>query len=447
MTDQSMRSAVRPRVVIVGAGFAGLAAARALGDAEVDVTLIDRRNHHLFVPLLYQVATAALAPAEVAEPIRRIVRRHRNIEVVMAAVDTVDPQAKRVHLADGGEVPYDRLVLATGARTSWFGNEDRWRPLAPGLRSIEDARDIRRRLLRAFEQAERSDDPAERERLLTIAVVGAGPTGVELAGAVAELARHTLVTDYHRIDPDDARVVLIEAKPRILPGFPEKLADYAASALKDLNVEVRCAAMVEDLDEHGVTIAGETVPAKTVLWSAGIQASPAGAWLGVETDKGGRVPVDARLAVPGLDGVYVLGDTARVEGEDGNPLPGLAQVAKQQGRHLGEQLRRNLTEGAAMTPFHYNDRGQLATVGRNRALADFGKVKLTGAKAWWLWGLVHLGLLVGPQNRLAVAVRWLYHYWTYDRGARVITDEPGMPPDRPWAQPGDTASERRRAAQ
>jgi NADH dehydrogenase len=306
---------------------------------------------------------------------------------------------------------------------------------------------MRRRLLRAFEQAERSSDPEERRRLLTIAVVGAGPTGVELAGAVAELARHTLVSDYREIHPEDARVLLIEAKPRVLPGFPEPLAAYATRALEDLNVEVRCEAMVEDLDEDGVTVAGERVPAATVLWSAGIAASPAGRWLDVETDRGGRVPVDATLAVPDRDGVFVLGDTARVDGPDGQPLPGLAQVAKQEGQHLGRQLRRNLVDGRPIEPFRYRDRGQLATIGRNRALADLRRLRLTGTKAWWLWGLVHLGLLAGGQNRAAVAVRWLYHYLTYDRGARLITDEPGMPRDARWAQSGSQRSSETDAAE
>lgn len=415
----------RPHVVVVGAGFAGLACARELGGAPLRVTLIDRRNHHLFAPLLYQVATAALSPADIAEPIRRALRRHPNIDVLMEEVRGVDTADRRVLLSDGRAIAYDRLVLATGARNAWFGKAERWRPWAPGLRSIEDARDIRRRLLSAFERAEIARDPAERRRRLTVAIVGGGPTGVELAGAVAELGRHALGADYREIGPADMRVVLIEARARLLSGFPERLAAYARQALEALGVEVRLDAKVDDIGPGGVAIGAETVPAETILWSAGIAASPAGAWLGVATDAGGRVMVDSRLAVPGLEGVFVLGDTAHVAGANGEPLPGLAQVARQQGRHLGRELRRNLVDRTALRPFDFADRGQLATIGRNRAIADLPRLRLTGPTAWWLWGLLHLGLLTGPENRLAVAVRWLYHYLTYDRGARLITDEIG----------------------
>ena len=388
-----------PRVVIVGAGFAGLAAAKALGGAPARVTLIDRRNYHLFVPMLYQVATAGLSPADIAEPIRRILRRARNVEVVLGEVEGVDPAQKRVRLADGRQVAYDRLILATGSRQSYFGHPE-WEPLAPGLRTIDDAREIRSRVLLAFERAEACDDPDERRRLMTIVVVGGGPTGVEMAGSIAELAQHTLSRDFRRIEPKNARVLLVEAGPRLLANFPETLSDYAAQALARLGVEVRTNSPVEAVRPEGVTIDAQDVPATTVLWGAGVAASSAGRWLGVASDRAGRVPVDATLAVPGLAGVFVLGDTASAEGKDGRPLPGLAQVAKQQGRHLGRELRRHLVDGAPVRPFRFQDMGNMATIGRHAAVADFGLLWLKGRLAWVLWGIVHVFLLVGFGNRL-----------------------------------------------
>ncbi|MGH8495917.1 MAG: NAD(P)/FAD-dependent oxidoreductase, partial [Gammaproteobacteria bacterium] len=327
----------------MGAGFAGLQAARSLGGAPARVTLIDRENYHLFVPLLYQVATAGLSPADIAEPIRRILRRHRNVSVLLGEVTGVDTAMRRVRLADDREIPYDYLVIAAGSRQSYFGHAE-WEAHAPGLRTIDDAREIRSRVLLAFERAEMSTDAAERERLRNIVIVGGGPTGVELAGAIAELARFTLSRDFRNIDPRNASVRLVEAGPRLLPAFPPVLSEYARVALERLGVDVRTGAMVEDVHAGGVTIGGEAVAAATVLWGAGVEASPAGRWLGVETDRAGRVPVGATLAVPGLDGVFVLGDTALALDADGAPLPGLAQVAQQQGRHLGRELKRHVRD-------------------------------------------------------------------------------------------------------
>lgn len=409
----------QPRIVIVGAGFGGLAAAEALGGAPAQVTVVDRRNHHLFVPLLYQVATGALSPAEIAEPIRHLLRRHRNVSVVMDEVVGVDPAARRVRLAGGGELPYDRLILASGSAPSWFGHDD-WARHAPGLRSLEDAQEIRSRVLGALERAESETDAARRRRLTTMVVVGGGATGVELAGSLIELTRHALKREFRRIDPADTRVVLVEAGPRLLPGMQEALSDYARRALERLGVEVRLGAMVEAVDAEGVTVAGERLAAAAVLWGAGVTASPAARWLGVEPAKGGRLPVEPTLEVPGFEGVYALGDTASCPGPDGEPLPGLAQVAKQQGAHLGRQLRHRLAGDGPLRPFRFENRGDMATIGRNEAVADFGRRTLTGRLAWLLWGLVHVYLLVGFENRLLVTLRWLWAWATHRRGARIV---------------------------
>lgn len=412
-----------PHVVVAGAGFGGLAAARALAGGAVRVTLVDRRNHHLFVPLLYQVATAVLAPSDIAEPIRHLLRRHANIEVVMDEVVGIDAAARTVQLADSGALAYDRLIVATGSRPSWFGHPE-WQEHAPGLSSIEDARAIRARLLGAFERAEATEDEAEQRRLLTIVVVGGGATGVELAGAIVELSRHVLAREFRRIDPTLARIVLVEAGERLLPAMPEELSDYARRALERLGVEVRLKTPVESVDAEGATLPGERLETGTVLWGAGVAASPAAEWLGIAAERGGRIKVDASLAVPALDGVYVIGDTAFVEQPDGRPLPGLAQVAKQQGEHLGRQLRRHLADGAALEPFRFRNRGDMATIGRNAAVADFGRFRLRGLPAWLLWGVVHVYLLVGFENRLLVTLRWLWSWLTHRRGARLITREP-----------------------
>ncbi|MEX0757971.1 MAG: NAD(P)/FAD-dependent oxidoreductase [Tistlia sp.] len=422
MEQAAAGQARAPRIVILGAGFGGLAAAQELGGAPAQVTVVDRRNHHLFIPLLYQVATGALSPAEIAEPIRHLLRRHRNVEVVLGDVAGIDTAARKVRLEDGGELPYDRLVVATGSRSSWFGHPE-WREHAPALRSLEDARRIRSRLLLAFEQAERERDAEERRRLLTFVVVGGGATGVELAGAVIELARRALKREFRHIDPAAARVFLLEAGDRLLPSMPRELSDYARRALERLGVEVRLKAAVESVDAAGVTVAGERQPAACVLWGAGVAASPAAEWLGVEAAKGGKVEVEESLAVPGLQDVFVIGDAAACPGPDGTPLPGLAQVAKQQGRHLGRELRHHLPDGLPPAPFRFRNRGDMATIGRHAAVADFDGRTLRGRPAWLLWGLVHVYLLVGFQNRLLVTLRWLAAWATNRFGARLITLE------------------------
>lgn len=411
-----------PRVVIIGAGFGGLEAARTLGSTGIPVTVIDRNNYHLFVPLLYQVATAALSPAEIAEPIRRIVRRHRNVDVILGEVIGIDTSTRHVHLADGAPIGYDRLIIATGSSHSYFGHDD-WADLAPGLKTIEDARQIRSRVLLAFERAEVTTDPAERRRQMTIVVVGGGPTGVELAGSIAELARHTLVRDFRHINPQATRILLVEAGPRLLSSFPEPLTDYAQCRLERLGVSLRLNQPVEAVTPAGVRIGGTFIPAATVIWAAGVTASSAGRWLGVETDRVGRIRVAPDLSVPGCEGVYALGDTALVLGADGSPLPGLAQVAKQQGRHLASALVRNLRDGSPIPPFRFKNRGNTAIIGRNAAIFDFGRRRMKGWLAWVLWAIVHVYLLVGFENRVLVSVQWLWRYVTYQRGARLITTD------------------------
>ncbi|MGN6376142.1 MAG: NAD(P)/FAD-dependent oxidoreductase [Sphingomonas sp.] len=418
-------AASEPHVVILGAGFAGLACARALGDTPVRVTLVDRNNYHLFVPLLYQVATAALSPADIAEPIRKILRCYRNIEVVLGEVTAVDRARREVHLADATTLPYDRLVIATGSAYNYFGHDD-WAARAPGLKTLDNARAIRARVLLGFELAEQSDDPAQQAALMTTVIVGAGPTGVEVAGAIAELARHALAKDFRRIDPRNARVLLVEAGPRILSTFPDDLVAFARRRLDALGVELWLGKAVEDVDGGGVTIGGQFVPAQTIVWGAGITASPAARWLGVEGDRLGRIPVRADLAVAGVDDIFALGDTALALNQDGKPLPALAQVAKQQGEYLGKALARNLATGAAMPSFRFHDRGNTAIVGRNAAIFDFGRHHLKGYVAWLLWALVHVYLLVGFDKRIMVSFQWLWRYLTYQRGARLITRDMGV---------------------
>lgn len=415
-----------PHIVIVGAGFAGLNLAKALCRARVRVTVIDRRNYHLFVPLLYQVATAALSPADIAEPVRKVLRRCTNTDVVLGEVVGVDTGRRQVRLADGSFVPYDRLILATGSSYGYFGH-DEWADIAPGLKTVEDARQIRSRLLMCFEQAEMAPDAEQRRRLMTTVIVGGGPTGVELAGSIAELARHTLVRDFRRIRPDEARVLLVEAGPRLLPAFPETLADYAKRALERLGVTVELGRPVEAVTETGVTIGGEFVPAGTILWGAGVQASPAARWIGAEADRAGRIRVEPDLSVPGHPEIFVLGDTALVTDENGKPLPGLAQVAKQQGHHLGRALAANFQDGTPIPPFRFKNRGNTAIVGRHAAVFDFGRWQLKGWLAWLLWAIVHVWLLVGFEKRVLVTAQWLWRYVTYQRGARLITTEARVP--------------------
>jgi NADH dehydrogenase len=408
-----------PHIVIVGAGFAGLACAKALGNTPARVTVIDRANYHLFVPLLYQVATAALSPADIARPIRRILGRYRNIDVVLGEVTGIDTSARTVRSSAGAVAPYDRLVVATGSRYSYFGHPE-WMAHAKGPRSLEDARFIRTRLLTAFERADSTTDAAERDRLMTIVVVGGGPTGVEMAGAVAELARHALASDFRHIDPRQARILLIEAGPRLLATFPQSLAGYAARALEKLGVTVMLGQPVENLTADGAMVGGKMIAAGTMIWGAGIEAAPGVKMLGVPLDRAGRVAVAPDLSVPGLQGVYVLGDSAVALGEDGQPLPALAQVAAQQGAYLGRALAAEFRNGTKPQPFRFHNRGNTATVGRNAAVFDFGRWQLKGRLGWLLWAFVHIYLLVGFENRLQVATHWLWSYLTYERGARLI---------------------------
>jgi NADH:ubiquinone reductase (H+-translocating) len=408
-----------PRVVIVGAGFAGLYAARALRRAPVEVTVVDRRNHHLFQPLLYQVAMAALNPSDIAAPIRRVLRKQRNARVLLAEAVGVDLARKSVILADG-TLPYDYLVLATGATHAYFGH-DEYARFAPGLKSIEDALEIRRRVLLAFERAERATDPALRRAYLTFVVVGGGPTGVELAGSLAEIARHALADDFRSIDPRSARVVLVEGLPRVLNAFPPELSEKAARQLARIGVEVRTSTMVQGIDERGVSFGSERLEARTVMWAAGVAASPLARSLGVPLDRAGRVRVERDLTVPGYPEVFVLGDLAVLE-QDGKPVTGLAAVAVQEGPHAARNVERAV-RGQPYLPFHYVDKGLLATIGRAAAVAAFGRVRLSGLTAWLAWLFVHIFLLIGFRNRFVVMFSWGWTYVTYDRGARLITQE------------------------
>ena len=409
---------VKPRVVIVGAGFGGLNAARALHDAPVEVTVIDRNNHHLFQPLLYQVATGVLSPAEISAPIRSVLSKQKNAEVLMGEVTGVDTQAQRVLLHDQS-VPYDYLILATGARDSYFGHND-WAPFAPGLKSIVQATTIRRKILLAFEMAERETDPEKRKALLTFVLVGAGPTGVEMAGAIAGLAHKTLVSDFRHIKTEQARIVLVEALPRILMAFDERLAKKAQTALNRLGVEVRTNSPVEAIDCDGAVIAGERIPAKTVIWTAGVAASPAGEWLGAETDRGGRVKVGSDVSVQGHPNIFVIGDTASFT-QDGKPLPGVAQVAIQQGQHVASVIADRVAGKPHPEAFRYVDKGNMATVGRYYSIVSIGKFRTAGLLGWVMWLVLHLMFLIGFRNRLVVGFQWLVYLTTFQRGARLIT--------------------------
>jgi NADH dehydrogenase len=409
----------RPHIVIVGAGFGGLSAAVGLSGVAADVTVVDRRNYHLFQPLLYQVATAGLSPAQIAQPIRAILRRALNVRVLLGRVDAVDKASRTVTVEDR-TLTYDYLVLATGAQHAYFGHDD-WEKVAPGLKKIDDATAIRRRILVAFEDAEAVPSPEARRRLLTFVVVGGGPTGVEMAGAIAELAKVTLRHDFRDIDPGEARIVLVEAGPRVLPAFPPSLSAAALRSLERLGVEVRLGTPVTECDEGGVTIGAERLVAATIIWAAGVAASPAGSWLGVENDRVGRVVVGPDLTVPGHPEIFCIGDTAQAQGPDGQPLPGLAPVAKQQGGYVARVLRARLAGRAAPGPFRYRDFGTLATIGRRAAVADFGWIRFTGTFAWLLWCFVHVLFLIGFKNRLIVMLDWIWSYLTFQSGARLIT--------------------------
>ncbi len=408
-----------PHVVVVGGGFGGVAVVEGLGDSACRVTLIDRRNHHLFQPLLYQVATAGLSPADIATPIREMFRNHDNVRVILGEVTGVDAVQKTVQLHHAS-VPYDYLVLATGAQHSYFGR-DAWSALAPGLKSIDDAINIRRRLLLAFEEAENSDDDDDRQAWLTFVIVGGGPTGVELAGAVVELARSGFTGEFRRIDPIHARVILVEAGERLLAAFPPKLSADAERALSRLGVEILVGSKVEDVEPESVTVSGSPISARTVLWAAGVMASPAARWLSARADRSGRLIVDTDLSVPGLADVFAIGDTAACSGWNGHGVPGLAPAAKQEGHYVSQTIRARVAGRPFRKQFRYRHLGSLATIGRQSAVAEFGPVWFRGALAWWIWGAVHITFLVGGRNRLVVALEWLWAYLTFRRGTRLIT--------------------------
>ncbi len=411
-----------PRVVIVGAGFGGLTAARRLADAPVQIVVVDRHNYHLFQPLLYQVATAALSPADIAMPIRHILRGQQNAVLLLDELTGVDLAARIATTRAGKRLPFDHLILATGSVYSYFGHAD-WPRLAPGLKSIDDATQIRRRVLLAFERAEMADDEAARRRLLTFVLIGAGPTGVEMAGALAELAHAALAADFRRIDPHATRILLVEAGPRILAGFPDRLARFAARSLARMGVELRLEAPISAIDEAGVVAGGERIEAATVIWCAGVAATPVAHWLGIAPGRGGRVEVAPDLSVPGHPNVFVIGDAALVLDSRGQPLPGVAPVAKQQGGYVADLIRARVLGQSPPPPFRYRDEGALATIGRSSAIADLPWIKLTGWLAWVLWGIVHIFFLIGFRNRVSVFLNWVWAWLTYARGARLITGD------------------------
>jgi NADH dehydrogenase len=416
MTD----TAHRHRVVIIGGGFGGLAAIQALKGVPVDITIIDRRNHHLFQPLLYQVATASLSTSEIAWPIRFLMRHRPEVTTLLGSVAGVDVAARRVLLKDGPAASYDTLVIATGAQHAYFGH-DEWEPFAPGLKTLEDATTLRRHILVAFERAEVETDPQARAALLTFVIIGAGPTGVELAGTIAELARDTLPRDFRHIDTRTARVVLIEAGPRVLAGFDEGLAAYAQRSLEEIGVEVVLNKPVSDCTADGVVFDGEHLAARTIIWAAGVMSSPAAAWLNAPADRAGRLQVLPDLTAPGHPEIFVIGDAVVVDAPNGNPVPGIAPAAKQQGKHVAKTIVRRLRGHAEVRPFHYHHAGSLAQIGKRKAIIDFGAIKLRGALAWWIWGIAHIYFLIGLRNRLAIALSWLWIYTRNQRSARLIT--------------------------
>ena len=407
-------------MVIVGAGFGGLAVAHELAGAAVRITIIDQRNHHLFQPLLYQVGTASLATSEIAWPIRHLLRKRKEVTTLLGVVSGIDSARHEVLLEDGATVSFDTLVLATGARHAYFGH-DEWEPYAPGLKTLEDATSIRRRILLSLERAERETDPERRAALLTFVIVGGGPTGVELAGAIAELAHQNLAADFRHIDTRKARVLLIEAGPRILPGFTADLSTYAHTALEQLGVEIQLGLPVSECSAQGVVYGNHGVAADVILWAAGVRASPAAVWLDVAADNAGRAKVEPDLTIPGHPEVFVIGDTATINAWKGKPTPGIAPAAKQQGVHVARTLKQRLRGDARARPFHYRHAGNLATIGKRSAVIDFGWIKIRGRVAWWIWGLAHIYFLIGLRNRLAVALSWLWIYITGNRSACLIT--------------------------
>ncbi len=416
-TRGAVSDVARRHVVIVGGGFAGLWAARALADAAVRITLVDRQNHHLFQPLLYQVATAGLSAPDIAAPLRHILRRQANVEVRLAEVTSIDVSARQVWLGADASLQFDYLLLATGATHAYFGHED-WAPHAPGLKTLDDALRLRRQLLLAFERAEAEVDPQRRAAWLSFAIVGGGPTGVELAGTLAEIARHTLKNEFRHIDPSHARIRLIEAGPRILSSFPPDLSNAAQRQLERLGVEVSTGAAVTDINDKGYRIGDAFIASRTVVWAAGVAASPLGRTLGVPLDRAGRVRVCADLSVPGHPAIFVAGDLAAVE-RHGRPVPGVAPAAKQMGRHVAHAIEARIASRAP-SPFEYRDYGNLATIGRMAAIVHVGRLKLSGPLAWWFWLAAHVFFLIGFRNRLIVLLDWAWAYWSYQRGARII---------------------------
>jgi NADH:quinone reductase (non-electrogenic) len=407
----------RPRVVIIGAGFGGLSAAKQLARAPFDVTIVDRHNYHLFQPLLYQVATAGLSPGDIASPTRGILSRQKNAKVILAKVSDIDTARSEV-IAEGRRIPFDCLIVATGAEHAYFGHD--WSSYAPGLKTIDDATYLRRRILLAFERAESEPDADERRRLLNFVVVGGGPTGVEMAGAIAELAKRALAADFRSIDSRYARIVLVEAGPRLLAPFDPSLSEAARCSLEQLGVEIRLGVGVTDCDCSGVSLGQERLQTRTIIWAAGVKASPAGEWLNAECDRAGRVKVLGDLSVPGYPNVFVIGDAAAAIGPDHKPLPGVAPVAKQQGWYVANLLMAR-AKGKTLPGFRYRDLGSMATIGRKRAVAQVGAFKISGLLAWLLWSLAHIYFLIGFRNRLAVAMNWCWNYLTFQRGTRLIT--------------------------
>ena len=415
---EEQKGARRPRVIVVGAGFGGLSAAQALAKTPADVTVVDRRNYHLFQPLLYQVATAGLSPAEIAWPIRSVLRAQNNVTVQFGGVTGVDLAAREVMVGDA-RLGYDYLVVATGAQHAYFGHDD-WEAFAPGLKRIEDATAIRRRILLAFERAESGRDAAERRRLLNFVIVGGGATGVEMAGAIAELAKKALASDFRVIDPREARIILVEAGPRLLPSFPPDLSAFARRSLEKLGVEVLLGKAVTRCDEAGVDVGESRIDAETVIWAAGVMASPAAGWLHAEADRAGRVIVESDFSIKGHPEVFVIGDTAHAA-EDGRMLPGVAPVAKQAGQYVARLIDRRVRGKRPPPPFHYRDWGNLATIGRKSAIVALGRFRFKGFAAWVFWSIVHIYFLIGLRNRIVVALNWLWSYMTFERGARLIT--------------------------
>lgn len=415
MTETSKRH----HVIIVGAGFGGLDVANSLAGANVTITIIDRRNHHLFQPLLYQVAGASLATSEIAWPIRHLFRKRKEVTTLMAEVVGVDKESKQVRIDDGSLLSYDTLILATGATHAYFGN-DEWEPFAPGLKTLEDAAKIRGRILSAFEEAERTNDMEQRTALQTFVIIGGGPTGVELSGTIAELAKDTLSRNFRSIDPSKSRVILIEAGPRLLSVFPENLSEYTKKALEKLGVEVMLGTPVTNCSDEGVVYGGNQLKAKTIIWAAGVKASPAARWLEAESDRAGRVVVNSDLTVPDHPEIFVIGDTAAVAMEDGTFVPGIGPAAKQEGKYVARIIDSRLKGKSNITPFKYKHMGNLATIGHSLAVIHMGKIKLRGMFAWWVWKLAHIYFLIGAHNRLSVALSWIWNHSIGYRGSRII---------------------------